>query len=211
MLSSLRNFLKYLQDNIHIVIDLSYLVPKSNYKKEAHLPTIHEKDEVERLIPAVDRGSPKGKRHLDMIHLAARLGLGSFDICGLEFENIHWETNTIPLIQHKTKKRIELSLLTEIGKTIIDYLKYCRPISELQYIFIYCGQPYNLIAKTTLHGIVSFYLRRAGIDNVSEKNHGHHTLRYSLAGFLLENNTLLLSFQKCWEIAIQKAQRLFLE
>lgn len=191
MLSSLKNFLKYLQDNGHTAIDLSYLVPKSNYKKEAHLPTTYKKDEVERLIQAVDRGSPKGKRDLAMILLAARLGLRSSDICSLKFENIHWETNTILLIQHKTKKRIELPLLTEIGNSLIDYLKYGRPISNLPYIFIHCGQPYDRLAEPTLHSIVTFYLRRAGIDNVSEKKHGPHALRHSLAGFLLENKTPL--------------------
>lgn len=191
MLSSLRNFLKYLQDNSYTVIDLSYLVPKSNYKKEAHLPTTYKKDEVERLILAVDRGSPKGKRDVTMILLAARLGLRASDICGLKFESIHWETNTIILIQHKTSKKIELPLLTEIGNAMIDYLKYGRPISNLPYIFIHCGQPYDRLAEPTLHSIVSFYLKRAAIDNVTKKKHGPHALRHSLAGFLLEKKTPL--------------------
>lgn len=191
MLSSLRNFLKYLQDNRYIVIDLSYLVPKSGYKKEAHLPTTYEKDEVERLIQAVDRGNPKGKRDVAMILLASRLGLRASDICGLKFENIHWETNTILLTQHKTKETIELPLLTEIGNNIIDYLKYGRPVSDLPYIFIHLNQPYDRLAEPTLHSIVSFYLRRAGIDNINQKKHGPHALRHSLAGFLLEKKTPL--------------------
>lgn len=191
MLSSLRNFLKYLQDNHDTVIDFSYLVPKSSYKKEAHLPTTYEKDEVERLIQAVDRGSPKGKRDVTMILLAARLGLRASDICGLKFENIHWETNTILLIQQKTKEKITLPLLEEIGNAIIDYLKYGRPVSKLPYIFIHSNQPYDRLAEPTLHSIVSFYLRRAGIRNVNEKKHGPHALRHSLAGFLLEKRTPL--------------------
>jgi integrase/recombinase XerD len=106
--------------------DLTYLVPKSSYKKEAHLSTTYTKDEVERLINAVDRGNPKGKRDVAMILLAARLGLRASDICRLKFENIHWETNTIYLIQKKTQEKIELPLLTEFGNAIIDYLKYGR-------------------------------------------------------------------------------------
>lgn len=191
MLSSLRNFLKYLQDNLYTVNDFSYLVPKSNYKKESHLPTTYEKDEVERLIKAVDCGNPKGKRDVAMILLAARLGLRSSDICGLRFENIHWETNTILLNQQKTKKRIELPLLADVGIAIIDYLKYGRPASDLPYIFIHSNQPYDRLAEPTLHSIVSFYLRRAGINNIDEKKHGPHALRHSLAGFLLEKKTPL--------------------
>lgn len=191
MLACLRNFLKYLHNNSYTIIDFSYLVPKGNYKNDSHLPTTYEKDEVERMIKAVDRRSPKGKRDVTMILLAARLGLRASDICDLKFENIHWETNTILLIQHKTKKKIELPLLTEIGNAIIDYLKYGRPITDLPYIFIHSNQPYDKLSGQTLHSIVSFYLRRAGIDGVNEKKHGPHALRHSLAGFLLQKKTPL--------------------
>ena len=191
MLCSLRGFLRYLCDNRYADIDFSYLIPKSSYKKEAHLPTTYTKDEVERLIRAVDRSSPKGKRDVAMILLAARLGLRASDICGLKFENIQWETNTILLVQKKTKEKIELPLLVEIGNTIIDYLKYGRPVSDLPYIFIRAGQPYDRLEESTLHYIVSFYLKRAGISNIEEKKHGPHALRHSLAGFLLEKKTPL--------------------
>lgn len=191
MLCSLRGFLRYLCDNRYTDIDFSYLIPKSSYKKEAHLPTTYTKDEVERLIRAVDRSNPKGKRDVAMILLAARLGLRASDICGLKFENIHWETNTLLLVQKKTKEKIELPLLVEIGNAIIDYLKYGRPVSDLPYIFIRAGQPYDRLEEPTLHSIVSFYLRRAGISNIDEKKHGPHALRHSLAGFLLEKKTPL--------------------
>ena len=191
MLCSLRAFLRYLCDNRHLEIDFSYLVPKSSYRKEAHLPTTYTRDEVERLICAVDRSSPKGKRDVAMILLAARLGLRASDICRLKFENIHWETNSLILIQKKTKEKIELPLLVEIGNAIIDYLRYGRPESDLPHIFIRAGQPYDRLEEPTLHSIVSFYLKQAGISNVSEKKHGPHALRHSLAGILLEKKTPL--------------------
>lgn len=191
MLCSLRNFLRYLYDNQCTDIDFSYLIPKSSYKKEAHLPTTYTKDEVERLIGAVDRSSPKGKRDVVMILLAARLGLRASDICGLKFENIHWETNTLFLIQKKTKEKIDLPLLIEIGNAIIDYLKYGRPVSDLPYIFLRAGQPYDRLEEPTLYSIVSFYLKRAGISNIDKKKRGPHALRHSLAGFLLEKKTPL--------------------
>lgn len=186
MLSCLRNFLKYVRDKHHTAIDLSYLVPKSGYKKEARLPTTYEKDEIERLIQAVDRRSPKGKRDVAMILFAARLGLRAGDICGLKFENVHWETDTVRLTQQKTRETIELPLLDEIGNAIIDYLKNGRPNSHLPYIFIQLIPPYTRLAEPTLHSIVSFYLKRAGISNITEKKHGPHALRHSLASFLLQ-------------------------
>lgn len=190
-LCSLRCFLKYLFDNEYLDSDLTYLIPKSSYRKEACLPTTYTKDEVELLLNAVDTASPKGKRDIAMILLAARLGLRASDICGLKFENIHWGTNTIHLTQRKTQEKIDLPLLVELGNAIIDYLKYGRPVSDLPYIFLRAQQPYNKLEEPTLHSIVSFYLKRAGISNIDQKKHGPHALRHSLAGILLEQKTPL--------------------
>lgn len=188
-LCSLRCFLRFLLDNQYLDYDLTYLVPKSSYRKEARLPTTYSKDEIERLLESVDTGSPKGKRDKAMILLAARIGLRASDICGLKFENIHWETNTIHLIQKKTKEKIELPLLAELGNAIIDYLKYGRAVSDLPYVFLRTGQPYDKLEEPTLHSIVSFYLKRAGISNIDQKKHGPHALRHSLVGILLEQKT----------------------
>ncbi|GGK09713.1 hypothetical protein GCM10007063_35190 [Lentibacillus kapialis] len=188
-LCSLRCFLRYLFDNEYLNSDLTYLIPKSSYKKETRIPTTYTKDEVELLLNAVDTASPKGKRDIAMILLAARLGLRASDVCGLKFENIHWETNTIHLTQRKTQEKIELPLLVELGNAIIDYLKYGRPVSKLPYIFLRAGQPYDKLEEPTLHSIVSFYLKRAGISNIDQKKRGPHALRHSLAGILLEQKT----------------------
>lgn len=188
-LSCVRVFLTYLHEIKAIDNDLSYLVPKDNYRKEAKLPTTYTKEEVKRLLSSVDRGNPKGKRDYVMLLLASRLGLRASDICGMTFSNIKWEQNLIILVQQKTQKLIELPLLDEIGNAIIDYLKYGRPSSELSNVFLKLYPPYQRLAEPTLHSIVSFYLNLAGIDNVSEKKHGPHALRHSLAGFLLEKKT----------------------
>jgi integrase/recombinase XerD len=189
-LCTLRGFLKYLRDGGILDIDWSYLVPKDSYKKEAKLPTTYEKDEIEGILKAIDRGNPKGKRDYAIILLAARLGLRASDICGMKFENLLWEQNLIILTQQKTAKRIELPLLPEIGDSIIDYLKYARPCSELPYVFLHVNPCYERLQEATIHSIVTQYMKLAGI-RISQKKHGPHALRHSLAGFLLEKKTPL--------------------
>jgi integrase/recombinase XerD len=190
-LCSLRGFFRYLNSEGILSVDWSYLVPKDNYKKEAKLPTTYTKEEIERMLSAVDRGNPKGKRDYAMLLLACRLGLRASDICGLSFDNLLWQENLIVLMQEKTKKRIELPLLAEVGNAIIDYLKYGRPVSQLPYVFLHAGNEYRRLQEPTLHSIVCFYLRRAGIANVEKKKHGPHALRHSLAGLLLQKKTPL--------------------
>ncbi|MDP2791688.1 MAG: site-specific integrase [Rectinemataceae bacterium] len=190
-LCSLRGLLRYLERDRILAVKWSPLVPKDNYRKEAKLPTTYTEDEIERMLSAVDRGSPKGKRDYAMLLLACRLGLRASDICGLSFDNLLWRENSIVLTQEKTKKRIELPLLAEVGNAIIDYLKYGRPVSSLPYVFLHASHEYRRLAEPTLHSIVGFYLRRAGVANVEKKKHGPHALRHSLAGFLLQKKTPL--------------------
>jgi len=191
MLSNLKGFLKFIYDIKYICINWTYLIPKSNYKKATKLPSTYSEEEVEKLILAVDRGNPKGKRDFAMVLMAARLGMRASDICGLQFNNILWEKNIIVLIQKKTSKQIELPLLEDVGNAIITYMKYGRPESKLPYVFIRVQQPYQKLESPTLHSIVSFYLHRAGIKNLEERKHGPHALRHSLAGRLLEKKTPL--------------------
>lgn len=190
-LCTLRGFLRYLKTEEKLLVDLSYMVPKDSYRQESKLPTTYTQEEVERILKAVDRGSPKGKRDYAIILLAARLGLRASDICNLSFENLLWTQNLIVLIQEKTKKRIELPLLTEVGNAIIDYLKYGRPVSDLPYVFLHANHGYRKLREPTLHSIVYYYMRLAGIKNLDIKKHGPHALRHSLAGFLLEKKTPL--------------------
>jgi integrase len=110
----LRGFVKYLHANNYIPLDLTYVIPKDNYKKNSKLPSAYSVDEITKLLKAVDRGSPKGKRDYAIILLAARLGLRASDICNLQFENILWDKDSIVLTQGKTGKEIKLPLLKKL-------------------------------------------------------------------------------------------------
>jgi integrase len=189
--TAVKFYLKYLYKNGYIEEDFSRHVPKIPYANQPKLPSTYTREEVERILKAVDRSSPKGKRDYAMILLTAKLGLRASDVCNLKFENIQWEENKIVLIQQKTGVRIEHPLLQDIGEAIIDYLKYGRPVSDLPQIFLYASPPYDRVGQHTLHSIVSTYIRSAGIKFTSERGHGPHALRHSLAGILLEKKTPL--------------------
>jgi len=188
-LSIIKGYLRYLYDQGQTEVDCSRMIPKDKYVKQPKLPSTYSKDEVNSLISVIDRSSPKGKRDFAMVLITARLGLRASDVCDLTFENIQWEKSLIILIQQKTKKRIELPLLSEIGEAIIDYLKYGRPESKLPYIFLHVTSPYDRLNRSTLHSIVCLYLRKAGIKFKEKRKHGPHALRHSLAGILLEKKT----------------------
>ena len=188
-LSITKGYLRYLYDQGLTEIDCSRMVPKDKFIKQPKLPSTYTKEEVEALIKAIDRSSPKGKRDYAMVLITARLGRRATDVCCLTFDSIQWEQSLIVLNQQKTGEKIEFPLLLEIGEAIIDYLKYGRPKSQLPYIFLKVNYPFDRLNRSTLHSIVCIYLRRAGIRYEKERKHGPHALRHSLAGVLLEKKT----------------------
>jgi len=154
------------------------------------IPSVYSKEEVEALIGAIDRGNPQGKRDYAMILLAARYGLRISDIIGMRYCNLDWEYNRIILFQQKTGKKIILPLSEEVGDAIIDYLKYSRPKIELPYVFITAQAPYKELTSNGMGMAIKDYFRIAGV-NFTNRKHGPHSLRHSLASNLLKSNESL--------------------
>ncbi|MEG2464347.1 MAG: site-specific integrase [Malacoplasma sp.] len=190
-LCTLRVLLRYLHTEKFVETDFSYIVPKINIDKTSRVPSAYSKDEIEKLLGSIDRGSPKGKRDYAMILLASRLGMRAGDICCLSFKNIKWEHNTLEFIQQKTNKKAILPLTSEVGSALINYLKYGRPINDSNNIFVRHTCPISPLTPPTLHSIVWKAMQGAEIYIPNGKKHGPHSLRHSLASALLEENVPL--------------------
>ena len=187
---SLKDFFKYLYGKKIIDVDLSAMMPRDNYRAQATLPSTYTAEEVEKLISSVDRNSAVGKRDYAIILLAARLGLRASDIANLKFENVLWEQSLIRLTQYKTGRMIELPMLPEIGNSLVEYLKFGRLKSEEPYVFLCARSPYNPIHTSVITQIVRNTFAKTEI-NTTYRKHGPHALRHSLAGRLLERQTIL--------------------
>jgi site-specific recombinase XerD len=73
--STVRLFLQYLFTSGTLPRDLSAAIPTVRLASNAKVPSAWEPELVERLLAAVDRSSPKGRRDYAILMLAARLGL----------------------------------------------------------------------------------------------------------------------------------------
>lgn len=121
-----------------------------------------------------------------MILLATRLGLRASDIAHLSFDNIDWEKSSITLSQFKTGQVVELPMLTNVGESIIDYLKYGRKKSNSKRIFLYTRAPFTFISGCAVSSAIRRIINASGVD-VTGRKHGPHSLRHSLASRFLEN------------------------
>ena len=169
---------------------MEYIIGRNNYPIREKLPSVYNADEIKRIEKTVEQSSAVGKRDYAMLLLTTRLGLRSSDIAGLAFGNLDWQRNLICLIQRKTKKIVELPLLTDVGEAIINYLKYGRPLSELQQVFLTATAPYGSVNRLVINGAISRIIRASGV-NINGRKFGPHSMRHTLASQLLRNGTSL--------------------
>ncbi|MCH5349607.1 MAG: tyrosine-type recombinase/integrase [Oscillospiraceae bacterium] len=187
-LGPVRVFLRYLFRNEYIGKDLSQFIGKVSVRTQTKIPSIWTKEEVLKLLAAIDRGNPSGKRDYAIILLVARLGIRVGDVNNLKFENIEWRKNSISFVQKKTGNRVYLPLLKDVGWAIIDYVKSGRPQIDSPYIFLTHIPPFkNYADENHLHATIQKYLSLTDIQDQSRKKRGMHSLRHTLANRLQEN------------------------
>ncbi|OGO76543.1 MAG: hypothetical protein A2Y23_06405 [Clostridiales bacterium GWB2_37_7] len=184
----LRHFFNFLSIKGMTLFSGNELFPVIFTNKRERILSFYSIEEIRRIISAINRSTPYGKRNLLVVLLAAELGIRSGDIIRLRMSDIHWERDTIEFIQHKTKIFNQLPLLENIKYALIDYLKNERPQNDSEYIVVGIKNGGKPITNTCIHQIVSKYFNKAGIDT-TERKHGPHAMRHSLASNMLHNNT----------------------
>lgn len=187
IVSDLRSFMRYLCMVGVLPHDLSPSVPKVRIPRDARIPSVWSRNDVEAILQAVDRHSPKGKRDYVILLLACRLGMRVSDIRNLRLDDIHWEEERIDFVQLKTKEPLALPLTEEVGEALIDYLQYGRPATSYRELFLRINAPIQPLSNNNnLHSIITFYRQRAGIKLPRQGSKGMHSLRHTVATRLLE-------------------------
>jgi integrase/recombinase XerD len=185
--SALRGFLAYLLLEGVLERDLVWTVERPRVYSMSQPPQVLAEEVVERLLAAVDRSSPLGKRDLAMLLLAARYGLRSSDIRGLRFDHIHWREQRIVLVQSKTQVPLELPLLADVDHALADYIRFGRPSCPAREIFVRHVAPISPLGKrNNLWPVMRRALRAAGIE-LSGREQGLRLLRHSAATRLLRH------------------------
>ena len=188
VLCGTRAFLRFLYSENYITVDWSGALPNMQVRKQTRIPSVWNPDDLQKLIGAIDRGNPCGKRDYAIILLVARLGLRSIDVKRLTFENFNWNDNYLEFLQSKTSAPVRLPLLKDVGWAVIDYLQNGRPVSESPYVFLRHLAPIEPFAdEDHLHQMIMKYIRIAKI-RIGGKKIGMHSLRHTLATTLLEQH-----------------------
>lgn len=191
-MGSMRAFFRFLQESGEVKNDFATKTPMIQARKQTRIPSVWTNNELKKLISAIDRGNPTGKRDYAIILLACFLGIRCADIKNLQIGNFHWAEKKIIFTQSKTKTPLILPLPSEVGWAVIDYLKYGRPKIESSHLFVRHLAPFSPFAEGNHLSLLIRKYMVLGHVPVLKKRRGMHSLRHTMASMLLEKDTPLL-------------------
>ena len=190
VLCGTRAFLRFLYNEGTVSADFSESLPNIQSRKQTRIPSVWDKDDLLKLLSAIDRGNPAGKRDYAIILLVARLGLRCVDVKRLTFSNFNWNENYFEFSQSKTGRQVRLPILKDVGWAIIDYIKNGRPASDSPYVFLRHLAPILPFSDADhLYQMIVKYMRLAKLPVSGRKKVGMHSFRHTLATALMENHT----------------------
>jgi len=181
--SDLRVFLRYLQRQRLLGRDLSPVVESPLVYRLADLPRSISWEEVRRMLEAVERRSPAGRRDYAILLLLVSYGLRAREVAALTLDDLDWKRERLRVPERKAGHSTAYPLSSVVGEAILAYLKEGRPATPDRHLFFRVLAPHQPLTYHAISGRASHYLRKAGL---SVSRPGSHTLRHSCVTRLVE-------------------------
>jgi len=182
--SSLRVFFRYLQREDIIGRDLGRCVEQPQIYRLADLPRSISWDEVRRMLEAVDRRTPSGRRDYAILLLLITYGLRAREIANLTLDDVDWKHERLHVRERKADHVAVYPLSPLVGEAIVAYLKAGRPQTQHRFLFLRCLAPHVPLTHAAVSGRASHYLRKAGVP---VRRAGSHTLRHTCVQRLVDS------------------------
>ncbi|MEI7994712.1 MAG: tyrosine-type recombinase/integrase [Methylococcaceae bacterium] len=185
--SALRAYFRYrgaCGDDVHA---LKGIIVLPAHWRLASLPRSLSDDEVDCLLNAFPPELPSCRRGYAMVRCALDLGLRVSEIAKLALTDIDWQAGTVTLRSTKSRRVDVLPLPIATGEAIADYLRYERPRTTNQAVFVRRLAPHDVpISPDAVHRLIRDAYQRIGLK------HGRtHALRHTLARQLLDQGSSL--------------------
>jgi integrase/recombinase XerD len=173
----LRVFLRYAHREGLVRADLWKTVEWPQAYRLSTIPRSISWDDVNRVLAAVDRRSPCGKRDYAILVLLSTYGLRGREVAALTLDDIDWKRERLAIPERKAGHSTAFPLSASVGEALVDYLQHGRPDTTDRHVFFRAMAPLRPIGTAAVSACARRYLLRAGIE---VPRPGSHTLRHSV-------------------------------
>ncbi len=179
----LRVFLRYAHREGLVRGDLWKTVEWPQAYRLSTIPRSISWEDVGKVLAAVDRRTPCGKRDYAILLLLATYGLRSREVAALTLDDIDWKRERLAIPERKAGHSTAFPLSAVVGEALVDYLRHGRPQTADRHVFFRAAAPRRPIGAAAVSALARSYLLKAGV-NVPRP--GSHTLRHSAVQRLVD-------------------------
>lgn len=180
MCTALRSFLRFLKIRGHLRSDLALCVPVIPSFKLDRVPAVIGREDIEKILAAVDRSTPQGRRDYAILITLASYGIRTRQLCSIRLDDIDWRHETLRVRGVKAGRDVMLPLLPSVGEAIVDYLRNGRPDWPLREVFLRIRAPMGPLRFIV--GLIRPYAEAAGVERWNP-----HAWRHACATRMLES------------------------
>lgn len=177
--SALRCFLRFLRTTGRVRCDLASCVVAPRFRTDERPPRALPWESVRRILRAIPRDEPVGRRDYAVFLLMAAYGLGAGEVVSLRLDDVDWHAGVLRTHRPKTGVSLELPLLPAVARALVAYLRRGRPrLAPARELFVTVGLPHRSVTTSALRHQARKYAERAG---VAAAVLGTHVFRHSHA------------------------------
>ncbi|WP_299104415.1 site-specific tyrosine recombinase XerD [uncultured Tenacibaculum sp.] len=192
LISGLRSFFDYLVFENYRKDNPTDLIESPNIGRK--LPNALSRDEIDKIIAAIDLSHPQGERNKTIIETLYSCGLRVSELINLQLSDLFFEDGYIRILGKGNKYRfvpIHISTIQLLEFYISETRSLIIPKKDEEDI-LFLNRRGKRLTRQMIFIILKEHAQKADI----KKSIGPHTLRHSFATFLLSNGADLRVIQQ---------------
>ncbi len=138
---AVRVFLPYAYRQGVVSKDLSKTVEWPQVYRLSSIPRSISWSDVGKVLGAVDRRTPCGRRDYAILLLLVTYGLRGREVAGLTLDDIDWKRERLAVPERKARHSTAFPLSKSVGEAIVDYLRHGRPKTSDRHVFFRSPAP----------------------------------------------------------------------
>ena len=186
--SSIRNFLKYLDEEENI---LQIKVSELRLKSIRKLPEVLSVEDIEKMINAYQHDDFLNSRNKTIIDVLYSTGCRVSELCNINLSDLDLVDNSLKLKGKGSKQRI-VPIGSELKVNLLKYLKIRENFINSKGEPLFLTKSRNNLDRTAVFRIIKSTALKASLDT----NIHPHTLRHSAATHMLEGGCDLRTVQE---------------